>query len=218
MIIERLVSFDWMGVGHPSRDPDTLRVMKLEFAASACIRARAIYRVLSFLIETPAFSFKTYDHNDHNLFKSPMPVHQLPVRRDHIACQHMLNAVHIEEASYEGNDRVLKEWWRQLEVNTPEKQKKMGEDDLIVWAGDQLTVSHIRGLHRFRAEDLNSYDCLAFVKELPGWFHAQIALEHSLHSQYYGMHYKNMYYLFRVRLHHVMDGLHPASQNSPDIL
>ncbi len=119
--------------------------MKLEFAASACIRARAIYRVLSFLIETPAFSFKTYDHNDHNLFKSPMPVHQLPVRRDHIACQYMLNMVHIEEVSYEGNDQVLKEWWRrcQLEVNTPEKQKKMGEDDLIVWAGDQLTVSCI---------------------------------------------------------------------------
>jgi hypothetical protein len=98
----------------------------------------------------------------------------------------MLNTVHIEEASYEGNDRVLKEWWCQLDINTPEKQKKMGEDDLIVWAGDQLTVSHIRGLHRFHAEDLNSYDRLAFLKEIPGWFHAQIALEHSLHSQYYG--------------------------------
>ncbi len=53
----------------------------------------------------------------------------------------MLNTVHIEEASYEGNDQVLKEWWHQLEVNTMEKQKKMGEDDLIVWAGDQLTQS-----------------------------------------------------------------------------
>src|SRR6266481_942725 len=131
-----------MGVGHPSHDLDTSRVMKLEFVASACIRACAIYRVLSFLIKTPAFSFKTYDHNDHDLFKSPMPVHQLPVRRDHITWQHMLNTVHIEEASYEGNDQV-KEWWCQLEVNTPEKQKKMGKDDLIVWAGDQLMVSHI---------------------------------------------------------------------------
>ncbi len=84
MIIERLVSFDQTGVGHPSHDLDTLGVMKLEFAASACIRVCAIYRVLSFLIETPAFSFKTYNHNDHDLFKSPMPVHQLPVRRDHI--------------------------------------------------------------------------------------------------------------------------------------
>src|SRR6266481_874271 len=150
MIIGHLVSFDRMRVGHPSCERDTSQVMRLKFAASACIRVYAIYRVLSFLIETPAFSFKTYDHNDHALFKSPMPVHQLPVRQDHITCQHMLNTVHIEEASYEGNDRVLKEWWRQLEVNTPEKQKKMGKDDLIVWAGDQLTVSRIGGLHRFR--------------------------------------------------------------------
>jgi hypothetical protein len=141
---------------------------------------------LSFLTDAPAFAFKTYDNNDHNLFKPPSSVHQLPVGQDQTTCQYMLNTVHIEEASYEGNDWVLNEWWRQLKINTPEKWKKMGEDDLIVWAGDQLTVSHIRGLHRFRAEDLNSYDRLAFLKEIPGWFHAQIALEHSLHSQYYG--------------------------------
>jgi hypothetical protein len=170
-----------------AKDPLTYKdVIKLEFVASARIRARAIYRVLSFLIDAPAFDFKTYDHSDNDIFKPPMPVHQLPVGQDQITCQYMLNTVHIEEASYEGNDRVLKEWWRQLEINTPEKKKEMGEDNLIVWAGDQLTVSRIRGLHRFRAEDLNSYDRLAFLKEIPGWFHAQIALEHSLHSQYYG--------------------------------
>lgn len=169
-----------------AKDPITYKdVMKLELTASAHIRARAIYRVLSFLIGAPAFAFDTYDQNYHDLFKPPTPIHQLPVSQDQIT-QHMLNTVHIEEASYEGNDRVLKEWWRQLKLNTPEKKKKMGDDDLIVWAGDQLTVSRIRGLHKFRAEDLNSYDRLAFLKEVPGWFHAQIALEHSLHSQYYG--------------------------------
>lgn len=169
-----------------AKDPITYKdVMQLELMASARTRTRAIYRVLSFLINAPAFAFDTYDHNYHDLFKPPTPVHQLPVSRDQIT-QYMLNTVHIEEASYEGNDRVLKEWWRQLKLDTPEKKKKMGEDNLIVWAGDQLTVSRIRGLHRFRAEDLNSYDRLAFLKEVPGWFHAQIAIEHSLHSQYYG--------------------------------
>jgi hypothetical protein len=34
--------------------------------------------------------------------------------------------------SYEGNDRVLKEWWHQLKVNAP-KKKTMGKDNLIVW-------------------------------------------------------------------------------------
>lgn len=170
-----------------AKDPITYKdVMKLELQACARIRARAIYKVLSFLIDSPAFSFETYNGRENDIFKPPMPVHQLPLGQDHITCQYMLNTVHIEEASYEGNDRVLKEWWRRLRVDAPEKKKKMGEDELIVWAGDQLTVSRIRGLHRFRAEDLNSYDRLAFIKETPGWFHAQIALEHSFHSQYYG--------------------------------
>jgi hypothetical protein len=40
-----------------AKDPITYKdVMKLEFAACACIRARAIYKVLSFLINSPAFS------------------------------------------------------------------------------------------------------------------------------------------------------------------
>ena len=136
-------------------------------------------------MDAPDFAFETYIQNYHDVFKPPAPIHRLSIGQDRITCQYMLNTVHIEEASYEGNDRVLKKWWRQLKVDAP-KKKMMGEDNLIVWAGDQLTVSRIRGLHRFRAEDLNSYDRLAFLKEIPGWFHTQIALEHSLHSQYYG--------------------------------
>ena len=34
--------------------------------------------------------------------------------------------------------------------------------------------------------DLNSHDRLEFLKPIFGWFHAQIAVEHSLHSQYWG--------------------------------
>jgi hypothetical protein len=98
----------------------------------------------------------------------------------------MLNTAHIEEASYEGNDRVLKKWWRQLKLDSPDKQKQTGEEKVIVWVGDQLTVSRLRGLQKFRCNDLNSFERLAFIKEVFGWFHAQIAFEHSLHSQYYG--------------------------------
>jgi hypothetical protein len=97
-----------------------------------------------------------------------------------------LNTVHIEEASYEGNDRVLGEWWRQLQLDTADKQKQTGEEKVIVWVGDQLTVSRLRGLQRFRCNDLNSFERLVFLKEVFGWFHLQIAFEHSLHSQYYG--------------------------------
>jgi hypothetical protein len=34
--------------------------------------------------------------------------------------------------------------------------------------------------------DLNSHDRLEFLKPVFGWFHAQLAIEHSLHSQYWG--------------------------------
>jgi hypothetical protein len=67
-----------------------------------------------------------------------------------------------------------------------DKQKEIGEEKVIVWVGDQLTVSRLRGLQKFRCNDLNSFERLAFLKEVFGWFHLQIALEHSLHDQYYG--------------------------------
>ncbi|KAI0283764.1 hypothetical protein BC826DRAFT_1127316 [Russula brevipes] len=62
----------------------------------------------------------------------------------------------------------------------------MGETNSIVWAGDQLTVSRLRGLQSFRCEDHNSFVRLDFLVPIFGWFHVQMAMEHSLHSQYYG--------------------------------
>ena len=91
----------------------------------------------------------------------------------------MLDLLHVDEVSYEGNDRVLKEWFRQLKLDAKGEQ-------LVVWAGDQLTVSRIRGLKKFRCMDLNSWDHLEFLKPVFGWFHAQMAVEHSLHSQFWG--------------------------------
>jgi hypothetical protein len=36
--------------------------------------------------------------------------------------------------------------------------------------------------------DLNSFDHLEFIVPIFGWFHAQITMEHSLYSQFYGTH------------------------------
>ena len=82
--------------------------MKLEHAASPCLKAGAIHQVLMYLTTAPDFSFKTYTGNKHPLFASH-PVEELPIGQEHITCQYMLNTVHIEEASYEGNDCVLQE-------------------------------------------------------------------------------------------------------------
>jgi hypothetical protein len=57
---------------------------------------------------------------------------------------------------------------------------------LLVWVSNQLTVGRIQGLKKFHSMDLNAFDHLKFIVPVFGWFCAQIAMEHSLHSQYYG--------------------------------
>jgi hypothetical protein len=174
-----------MAIG--SQSPITYSfVLKLEAEAAQCINKSAVHHVLSILTSTPAFNFDTYNHKDHPIFKPLASVHELPIGPEHTTCQYMLDTVHMEEVSYEGNDCVLHEWWRQLGLDSPEKQKHMGEDAVLVWPCDQLTVSRIRGLQRFRCQDLNSFDRLDFIKVIFGWFHAQIAVEHSILAQYYG--------------------------------
>ena len=91
----------------------------------------------------------------------------------------MLDLLHIEEALYEGNEKVLGEWFRMVNVDPTGQQ-------VLAWVGDQLTVGCIRGLKKFRSMDLNAFDRFEFIIPVFRWFHAQIAMEHSLHSQYYG--------------------------------
>src|ERR1700722_4409501 len=112
-----------------AKDPITFKdILKLEMDASPRINARAISRVLSFLTGTPSFEFETYPHKDHPVFASVTPVNELPIGSEHTASQYMLQTVHMEGASYEGTDRVLKEWWRQLKLDSPEEQKKLGKE------------------------------------------------------------------------------------------
>jgi hypothetical protein len=58
----------------------------------------------------------------------------------------MLNTAHIEEASYEGNNCILNKWWCQLRLDTMDKQKEIREEKVIVWVGDQFTISQLQDL------------------------------------------------------------------------
>jgi hypothetical protein len=170
-----------------SRNPISCRdIFELENAAAPCLKKCAIFHVLKTLIDSPAFDFDTYYYKDDPIFDRPESSLQLPTGKEYATCQHMLDTVHIEEASYEGNAKVLLEWLRQLHINTVDKKKSLALEHLIVWVGDQLSVCRIRGLKKFRSDDLNSFDRLDYLKEIPGLFHMEIALEHSLHSQHYG--------------------------------
>ena len=164
------------GVNNPINFKD---IIQLESKASRRLKAFAVHLILKFLTDAREFDFNNYEYNDSAVFTRPTSTSQLPTGHAFATCQYMLDLLHIDEVSYEGNDRVLEEWFRQLKLDAK-------GDQLVVWAGDQLTVSRIRGLKKFRCMDLNSHDRLEFLKPVFGWFHAQMAIEHSLHSQYWG--------------------------------
>ncbi|OAX34538.1 hypothetical protein K503DRAFT_676428, partial [Rhizopogon vinicolor AM-OR11-026] len=79
-------------------------------------------------------------------FSSPSPINLLPVGPEYVTQQFMLGTVHIEEASYEGNDQLIREWLRQLNLDSLQEQQKTGLFRVIGWVGDQLTAERLRGL------------------------------------------------------------------------
>lgn len=148
------------------------------------LHAQAVFSVLRILLQTPAFA--SYAHKDHAVFKSPPPVQQLPIGKEHATVMYMLDTVHMEESSQDGNRKVLEEWLRQLNLDGENATKHPAAKRLIVWIGDQLTAVRIRYLKRDRAFDNNFVQRFEQFLEIFGWFHAQIAQEFSMHKQYYG--------------------------------
>jgi hypothetical protein len=163
-----------------------LDILDLDTAARPHLAKLATYHILRILTEAQPFSYGTYYYKDDPLFDRPTSPTQLLTGPEHATCQYMLNTVHIEEASYEGNAKVLLRWLQQLKIETLDNRMRLAMDCVIIWVGDQLTVSCIRGLKRHRSHDLNSFDRLEFLKETFGWFHLLMTFEHSLHSQHYG--------------------------------
>ncbi|KAI6152468.1 hypothetical protein BKA82DRAFT_4328383 [Pisolithus tinctorius] len=73
-------------------------------------------KILQYLVKSPEFNFQTYQHKDHDVFLPPAPVEKIPHGPQSITEQHILGTVHIEEASYEGNDQLIMEWFKQLNL------------------------------------------------------------------------------------------------------
>lgn len=99
------------GVNNPISAID---INDLEIAARPRLRAQAVHRILQFLLDSPAFDHSTYEHRDHALLSPPPPVKQLETSVELQLKQYMLDTVHIEEASIDGNEKCLKEWFRQV--------------------------------------------------------------------------------------------------------
>ena len=161
-------------------------IIKLSMPGAARVATQMKYRILCFLLDSPEFNIKTYKHHGNTALNPPPPVHELPCGRENQTIQYMLPTAHICESTYEGNDQVISEIYKYLGLDSPEEMKEMGLNRVIVWAGDQLTVSRLRGLINFRSHDDNSFERMDYLIPSFGWFHLQMAFATSLHSQYYG--------------------------------
>ncbi|KAF8812627.1 hypothetical protein BYT27DRAFT_7220796 [Phlegmacium glaucopus] len=134
----------------------------------------------------PDFDLKTYQHKKDDRLKAPAPVDQLPCGPEHITLQYLLGTVGIAEVSYEDNSRLINEWFNQLGWDTIAKRIKVSVKKIVAWVGDQLTMDRLRGLFKYCAEDLNSFQRLDFSLFVFGWLHLQMAFANSLHKQFLG--------------------------------
>ncbi|KAI0349259.1 hypothetical protein OH77DRAFT_1525815 [Trametes cingulata] len=169
------------------QNPITLAdIAALEVAAAPRIHAHIVHIVLQTLLDCPEFDLPTYSHRAHSALAAPPPVSCLPTGPEGITKQYVLGTVHIDEASYDGTDDLIKEWMHQLKLDGADQRTRTGLERVLVWVGDQLTVDRLRGLANYRCEDMNGYDRLDWLVVVFGWFHALMAFANSLHRQYFG--------------------------------
>jgi hypothetical protein len=169
------------------RNPLTaLEIFEISEKAADRRRPFLVSQILEYLFHAPAFDFQTYTGREDPLLQKPPPIHALPFGKDHIALQHLLGSVDIPQASYEDNAKLIDEWLRQLNLDHPNLQQKIGLEQIMAWVGDQLTVDRMRNLFRFRAEDDNSFERLDWLLFPPGWLHISMAYANSIHKQHLG--------------------------------
>lgn len=171
------------GIKEPLTAQDILNIAQESYPR---IYKQATYHVLKFLLDSPEFDLSSYDARKKAKFVPPPPVHELPCGEDHVTLQYLLGTVNIPEASYEDNEHLLKEWFKQLGLDNLEDRRKLGLRKIIAWVGDQLTVDWLHGLYLFHGEDSNSFKRMDWLVLVFGWLHLQMAFINSLQKQYMG--------------------------------
>lgn len=165
---------------------DGRAVLTINSNTNPRMKSRFIHWILRFLLEAPEFEVNDYKYRDDEILNPPSAVNQLQWGATHRTIQYMLPTAHIDESTYEGNDEIIAEVLKCLGFGSADEQKKIGLERVIVWVGDQLTVSRLRGLQNLRSHDWNAFERMEWMVPMFGWFHLQMAFANSLHAQYYG--------------------------------
>ena len=155
--------------------------------AAPRIFAQNVHTVLRILVNAPGFKFNTYQHRDDGIFDRPGVSEVLPTGPGYALDQFIVETTRINQSTYDGNEQFANELFRQLGLDTDEEKEKTGRNRIVIWSGDQLTTSRLRGLKAFRSMDKVAYEQLGWMEPIFGWFHLQMAFATSLHKQYYGM-------------------------------
>jgi len=161
-------------------------IQELHADAAPRIFAQNVRTVLKMLVSSPGFKFDTYEHRNSEIFNRPHVSEALPTGPRYALDQFIINTSKIDESTYDGNEQWMEEWTRQLGLDTDEEKEKTGRNRIVIWSGDQLTTSRLRGLKTFRSMDDTPYEQLCWMEPIFGWFHLQMAFATSLHKQYYG--------------------------------
>jgi hypothetical protein len=161
-------------------------IQELHINAAPRIFSQNVHAVLKMLVNAPGFEFGTYEHQTSSVFDRPPVSEALPTGPAYALNQFIVKTTQINQSTYDGNEQFMGELFRQLGLDSDEEKEKTGLNWVIIWSGDQLTVSRLRGLKAFRSMDENPYDELGWMEPVFGWFHLQMAFATSLHKQYYG--------------------------------
>ena len=161
-------------------------IKQLHADAAPRIFSQNVHTVLRILVDASGFEFDNYKDRDSEIFKRPPVSEVLPTGPAYALRQFIVETTQINEATYDGNEQFISELFRQLGLDTDEEKVTTGLNRIVVWSGDQLTTSRLRGLKAFRSMDEDPYEELCWLEPIFGWFHLQMAFATSLHKQYYG--------------------------------
>ena len=161
-------------------------IQELYINAAPRILSQNVHTILKMLTNAPDFEFSTYEHRTSGVFDHPPVSVALPTGAAYALNQFVVKTAHINQSTYDGNEQFMAELFRQLGLDSDEEKEKTGRNRVVIWSGDQLTVSRLRGLKTFRSMDENPYEELGWMEPVFGWFHLQMAFATSLHKQYYG--------------------------------
>ena len=161
-------------------------LLLMEMKALQKLEPYLFYEILQALLESPEFNLPRYEFRDDQVLTRPEPLQALPFGYDYPARQFLLATVKMEEASYKGNNQLIREWMQQMKMYSLKERKKTASERVIMFVGDQLTTDRMHSLQHMQAEDYNSFDWYDFLLPLSAWLHTSMAHTHSLHRQYLG--------------------------------